>query len=50
MSNNNCKVDDIKVLTIKTCAGLFTDKKIADCIGLKRKYVNDVKLGKIRGW
>lgn len=48
-ANNNCKVDQIRVITIKTCAYHMTDKKIADSLGLNRKYVNDVKLGKIRG-
>lgn len=47
-SNNNCKYDDIKIMAIKTCVGFFSDSFIAEKLGLKRKYVNDIKLGKIR--
>jgi hypothetical protein len=49
MSNSNCKYDDIKVLTIKTCVGFFSDTFISKELDIPRNYVNSVKLGKIRG-
>ena len=48
-ANNNCKYDDIKILTIRTLImSGFGDTKISKMYGMPRKYINDIKLGKIR--
>ena len=48
-SNNNCKYSDEKILTALTYLDLgLTCKEVGNLVGLKRKYVNDLRLGKIR--
>lgn len=49
ISNNNCKYSDEKILTILTLiqSGMI-DRRVGEMVGVSRKYVNDVKLGKIR--
>lgn len=49
MTNNNCKYDDIIILTIRTMImSGFGDTKISKMYEMPRKYINDIKLGKIR--
>lgn len=48
-SNNNCKVSDDRVLTIWTYLEQgFSCVNVSKKMSLPRKYINDIKLGKIR--
>lgn len=48
-SNNNCKVSNDEILTIWTYLNMGLNcTEISKTTGRPRKYINDVKLGKIR--